>query len=120
MKQLATSDVFAAMRIVKAAQLSDEVARMGALVKSGHKVNMEEVGLQFVFRCIEKCAGTEAEKAIYNFLGNILDIEPKKIAATDPFELFDLLTEYKAQFFDGEENQKRVASFFGCVAKLMS
>lgn len=118
MKALTTSDVFAAMRIVKAAQFSDEVAKIGAIVQSGKQVNMQELGLQFVLRCIEKCAGTEAEKAIYAFLGNLLEMTPGEIANADPLIIFEELSTYADAYMSGEENKKRVTAFFGSLAKL--
>lgn len=115
MRKLKTSDVFAFMRVVRVAGIRDEVIRIGLLVNEGKVLDISEVGAEFILACIEKCAGTEAEKAIYSFLGGLIEISPAEVAEMDPFKLLNELMTLK-EYVTSEE----ATAFFHSVELLMA
>lgn len=113
MRNLRTSDVFNALRVIAAAGMKDEVKRIALMVQQG-KFNAEEVGLEFILGVIEKIAGRGVEKEFYNFIGNILEVEPGSIEEMDPMDLIDNIKELSAVI-----DADRWKNFFISVAKLM-
>ena len=112
MRELQTHDVFVALKVVRAAGVKDEIRKVAALVAEKEKIKIEDVGLEFIFGLFEKVP--EAENAIYDLIGGILEIKPSEIRTMNPFELFEKLEQLKE--FVSTEQAKR---FFKYVAALM-
>ena len=114
MRELKTSDVFAAMRIIDAAHLSDEVKYVGNLAASG-KMNVRQIGMELVIRCLENLSGTEAEQALYVLIAGIAEMDPKEIADMSPFKLFALLKRIPEESCSGEEAKAFFQSLAGSL-----
>ena len=114
MRELKTSDIFAAMRIIDAAHLSDEVKYVGELAQKG-KMNIQQVGMELVIRCLEKLSGTEAERAFYVLIAGIAEMDPKEIADMNPFKLFALLKRIPTEACSGEDAKAFFTSLAGAL-----
>lgn len=99
MRKLQTTDVFAALRIVKAAGVADEVKKIARILEEKEKTEAEvsimDIGIEMIVGIMEKLAGTDAEKAFYRFLSGPMEIKEKDIATMDPIELVDKIMEMK-------------------------
>lgn len=80
MKRLQTSDVFAALRIVKAAEMHEALKPVLKKVSEG-KASVEDIGIEAVLTIIEAAAGTKAENAIYTFLAAPFEMSAGEVAA---------------------------------------
>ena len=114
MRSLQTTDIFAAARIVKSAQIADEVKTIAAAMDEKKEVSALDFGVEFIVRVFEKLVGTESEKAIYKFLSGPLEIPEKEIATMDVIELIDKVMELK-EVVDVE----RWKSFFAQLSKFL-
>ena len=118
MRKLQTHDVFMALKLIRAAGVKDEVRRIYQIVevkeKEGEKLNIKDVGIEFVLGLMEKLAGTESENAFYELLAGPLEIEAEEIKTMDPLDLIDEVEKLK-EVINGE----RFKRFFKSVAGLM-
>lgn len=114
MRGLQTADIFTAARIVKSAQIADEVKVMAAAMDEKKDVSVLDFGVEMVVRVFEKLVGTESEKAIYKFLSGPLEIPEKDIAKMDPIDLIDKIKELQ-EVIDVE----RWKSFFVQLSKFL-
>lgn len=112
MRKLQTSDVFAALRIVRSANIADEVKLIAKMAET-KDVTLRDVGVEFIVRVIEKLAGTEAEHEFYKCLAGPLEIEPDEIETMDPLDLIDKVMELEKVI-----DMERLKHFFNHVAKL--
>jgi len=88
MRALQTHDLFTAMKIVNAAGIKEEFQRIALKARSG-EFKEEEVGADMLLSFLGACADDKAEKAIYEFLGGLLEIEPASIRVMNPLELIE-------------------------------
>lgn len=86
MRNLQTHDVFIAMRLVNTAGIRDEFQKMALQARNG-KLKPEQVGIDFIFNLIGACGNENVEALFYEFIGGILEIDPKEIKTMDPLKL---------------------------------
>lgn len=79
MRQLKTSDLFSAMRVVKAAGIKDEIKRIALENESKKDVNVREVGAELVLSIVEGLAEKNAEEKFYEFLAGPLEMPAGEI-----------------------------------------
>lgn len=94
MRRLTTSDVFKAFRVVAKAGLKEEFQKVSEYVSNGN-TDANDIGMVLIFGIIEKLAGTEEEKLIYEFLSGPLEIKASEIGKMDALELINNLKEWK-------------------------
>lgn len=93
MKKLQTSDLFAAMRIVKASGIKDELTQ---LVKGlMDKEDTETIGITGALTIIEALSGAGAEQEIYKFLAPLAEKTVDEIKAMSLDEFVGLLEQIK-------------------------
>ena len=121
MRKLQTHDVFMALKLVKAAGVKDEVSRIYQIVevkeKEGKKLNIKDVGIEFVLGLMEKLAGTESENAFYELLAGPLEKEAEEIKTMEPLDLIDEVEKLK-EVIDGERFKRFFKSVAGLAEKL--
>lgn len=117
MRALKTTDVFAAMRIITAAGIADEVRMIASALdekeSKGETLGVLDVGVTMCIGVLEKIVQGPSEKALYKFLAGPLELSEKEIANMDPLDLFDKITELK-EVVDVERWKsffKRIADF---------
>lgn len=111
MKKLQTSDVFAALRIVKAANLKEALKPTLMKVAEGEK-NISDIGIETVLSVIEGLSDAKSEGAFYEFLSAPFEMSAEDVAAL-PLE--ELLADLKKL---GEENDLK--SFFKSLSAVIT
>lgn len=110
MRKLNTSDVFSALRFIRAANLREEVKPLLKAAASG-EASVEDVGIDGILTLIEALSEKRAEEALYSVLAGPLEVEAREVAA---MELTDLADNLKAI---AEENDLK--TFFGYVSGIL-
>lgn len=110
MKRLQTSDIFAAMRIVRQADLKDALKPI--LKKANGAEDVDEIGIEAILTIIECASAKNAESAIYEFLSNPFEMAANEIAELPISETLTMLKEL------AEEND--LPGFFKSLSGLMS
>jgi len=95
MRTLQTHDLFTAMKIINAAGIRDEIKRT-ALLAQNKQIKVEEIGIDFILGILGACADKKAEDAIYEFLGGLMEIEPKEIKVMNPLDLIEEIKKLSA------------------------
>lgn len=111
MKKLQTSDVFSAMRIVKASGIRDELKPIFIKAADG-KHSVEDIGIEAILTVIEAASGTKVEKAIYEFLSAPFEMSVEDVAS---LQLDCFMANLKEL---AKEND--IAGFFKSLSDLMS
>lgn len=83
MRKLTLTDTFAFARILKAADIKNEVINFAKeiLARKNKKqgLNIEEIGLEFVITLITAAADVKVEEKIYSFLASICEMEIENV-----------------------------------------
>lgn len=97
MRHLKTTDVFAALRIVTAAGISEEVKtiakKMEENEKAKKKTDVTDIGIDLLLGVLERVVQGPSEKAFYKFISGPLEMSEKEIADMEALDLFDKLAE---------------------------
>ena len=110
MRKLGLKDAFFLGRIIKAANLRDEIIAFAKEVTAGKTT--EEIGFEFIVTLITSISDPKAEKMIYELYADIKGVDPAEVP------LYDLAT-LKADFKTiAEEND--LADFFNSALPLIS
>jgi CRISPR/Cas system endoribonuclease Cas6 (RAMP superfamily) len=111
MRKINITETLKAINFVTSVGMEDEVKAMAALVKSGKKLNVQEVGIQFIVGCVGKMTDDKALNKLFDILSGPFEVDAetlKKMSTEDFMPLF-------VQFLDtiDEENLK---GFFNSVS----
>lgn len=107
MRKLQNQDIFAFGRILKKANMKEEIKKL-ALDKN---TDEESFGYDLMFTIFTSCSDAQVENEIYLFLASLFETDVETIKASDPIDTI--------------ENMKEIAdwekwkSFFLSVAKSM-
>lgn len=112
MRNLKTSDIFAASRLLNKIGIREEIREVArqAEENKGKRVTFD-AGFDLLLGVLEKATSENAEKEIYCFISNILECEREEVRDMDPFILFEKLEEVA--------DLEKWKNFFERVAKLM-
>ena len=113
MRKLKTSDVFAAVRIIKKADIREEVKRIAASANAGN-VSIQDLGVDMLLGVAEGLANTGAEKLLYEFFGGLFEMDPAALEDNLLIDTLELFMQYK-----DVEDKERWKAFFHVVAKLL-
>lgn len=82
MRKINTSDVFKCARIIKNANMKDELAEIynKFSIVEGDDANIEKAGIQIVLCVIGGCSDERQEKAIYELIGGIIGKDAQLIS----------------------------------------
>ncbi|HCP14821.1 MAG TPA: hypothetical protein DIT32_03460 [Peptococcaceae bacterium] len=111
MRKLQTQDIFNTFRIIKKANLKEEIKPIIKMAGSG-ELNIEDVGIEGILGVIEIMTESKAEQAIYEVLSGPFEMDPAKIRHMDLIELAANL-----ETLSKENDLKR---FFTLLAGLLS
>lgn len=114
MRQLKTCDVFSAMRVVKAAEVKEEIKRIALEVSEKKEVNQREVGAELILSVIEGLSEKNAESMMYEFLSGPLEMDPAEIGEMKITELIEKIKELGKL-----ESPEGWASFFKSLGDLI-
>lgn len=110
MRKLNTTDVFAALRVIRAANLREELKPLLKRAADG-SANIEDVGIDGIMSALEMLAEKKAERAIYEVLSGPLEISPDEVGALDILEF--------AQKIEQIAKENDLKSFFGYVSGIL-
>lgn len=110
MKKLTTADLFAAMRIVKAAEIKETLKPIIRKISEG-KMTVSDIGIETVLAFIEGIADKKAESAFFAFLSSPFEMSEEDIAALPLAEMLDMLKKL------AKENELK--AFFGSLSSLI-
>lgn len=82
MRKIQTSDVFNAMRLIKKANLKEEVKPILKRIATG-EFNIEDAGIEGIISFVEILSEKKSEQAIYEVLGGPFEMEAKEIERMD-------------------------------------
>lgn len=115
MRKLKSTDIFVAMRLVKAAGTRDEVKKVGMLVKDNPKLSINEIGADLILGVIEGLANVGAEKIFFEFAAGILEEDAKTLMDMHPLQLIETLKTYIKEVESPEEWRR----FFDSLAAIL-
>lgn len=110
MRKLNTSDIFAALRLIRAANLREEIKPLLKRVSEG-SASVEDVGIDGIISALEMLAEKKAERAIYEVLSGPLEISPDEVGALDILEF--------AQKIEQIAKENDMKAFFGYVSDIL-
>lgn len=112
MRNLETSDIFAAVRLLNKIGVREEIREVAkqAEENKSNKIRFD-MGFDLMFGIIEKAASENAENEIYKFIADIFECEWEDVRKMNPIELFKNLG--KVANFEEWKN------FFDYVKRLM-
>lgn len=93
MRKIGTQDIFAAMRIIKASGMKEELKPVIEKAARGDFA-LEDLGIEAVLTVIEAISGTSAEKAFYDFLSGPFEMTPGEVAVLPWDELLENLKQF--------------------------
>ena len=108
MRKLKTSDIFAFSRCLTTIGVKEEISKIAEGYKKGG--NIEQLGIDILYRIFELAGEKKAEQAIYDFLSQPFEISPDQVAELPIDMLFEKIQELVS---DG----KTLASFFKAVLR---
>lgn len=90
MRKLNTTDVFAALRLVKRAGIKEGLKPYLAMAASG-KASVEDVGIEGILGFIEMVSEPESERAIYEVLARPFEMTADEVATMELDKLMQCL-----------------------------
>ena len=116
MRRLKTSDVFAFMRIASEAHIRDEVKALAAVIqRDGANADAQSVGYDLILSVLDRMGAKGAEKAVYDFLAGVWEIEPQAVADMELGEFGETMKTWATEYVDRDA----VRAFFGQLSRLM-
>lgn len=111
MRKLQTSDMFSAMRLIKKANLKEEIKPI--LKRASQKgISIQDVGIEAILDFMGIMSEKNTEQAIYEVLAGPFEMKAKEVEAMPPTQLVENLKEL------AKENDLK--AFFQALFGLMS
>lgn len=112
MRNLKTSDIFAACRLLSVIGVREEIREVArqAEEQKGKKIRFD-MGFDLLFGILEKATAENAEKEVYKFIANLFECDWENVRDMDPIDLLDNLQEVASV--------EKWKNFFGRVTELM-
>lgn len=96
MRGLKSTDLFAALRVVKEIGIKDEMKRMAEALQ-GAKINKKtqtEVGMELIMSVVANCGTPSAEKAFFEFFSGVSEIPINELMEMDLDKFADTVKEF--------------------------
>lgn len=116
MRQLKSTDLFAALRVVKAVGVKDEMKQFAAALSEG-RVNAKtqrEMGVELMLGLLANCGTEEAEMAFFSFLSGPIEVPVAELRDMD----LDVFAD-KIKSFVASIDLEHWKAFFSSLADLM-
>ena len=116
MRALKSRDLFAALRVVKAVGVKEELKQFAVAIADGRvsAETQQEIGVEFMIGLLANCGTEAAEKAFFEFLSGPLEIPSAELSDMDLDVFRDTIFEF-VKSMDLESWK----SFFHSLAELM-
>jgi len=89
MRAFNNSDLFAFVRLVKKAKITDKIKELTLSIDNVNEINTESLGYDVMFTIIEAAAENENEQAVYEFLSGPLEMTTEELAQADLVETIE-------------------------------
>lgn len=101
MRKLQTQDVFRAIRVIKATDLKEDLKDIVEKANAGESdgktdgnhPTIRDIGLDVIFKVLEKTAEANAENAIYEFLSGPLEVTAGEVKEMELLALVEQITQ---------------------------
>ena len=113
MRRLNGHDIFAAVRVTKEAGMKEEVKKIAALLNAGKKLNIREIGIEFVVNMLGGLADVGAEDKFWKFCAGPFEMTEKEVAELPIMDVIEKFKELAAL-----EDAEAWKTFFRSVAQL--
>lgn len=116
MRALKSTDLFAALRVVKEIGVKDELKQFATALSDGRvsAKTQREIGAELIFGLLANCGTEGAEKAFFAFLSGPLEIPVQELREMDLDVFADKVKEFVASV-----DVEHWKAFFGSLADLM-
>lgn len=116
MRVLKSTDLFAALRVVKEIGVKDELKQFASALSDGRvsAKTQREVGAELIFGLLANCGTEGAEKAFFTFLSGPLEIPVPELRDMDLDEFAE-----KIKDFVESVDVEHWKAFFGSLADLI-
>ena len=94
MRRINITETLKAVNFVTSFGMEEEVKTMAALVKSGKKINVREVGVQFIVGCISKMTDDKAISRLFDILAGPFEMDPEVLKNMPAEDFMPLLLEF--------------------------
>lgn len=116
MRALKSTDLFAALRVVKEIGVKEEMKQFAAAIADGRmsEKTQREIGAEMIFGLLANCGTESAEKAFFSFLSGPLEISVPELRDMDLEEFADKIKEFITSV-----DLEHWRSFFASLAELI-
>jgi hypothetical protein len=114
MRKISIAETLKTVNFITANGMTEEVQQMALLAKSGKKINIREVGIQFIVGCISKLTTDKAIDRLFEILAGPFEMDAQELKNMDTEKFFDLFV----QFLDTIDAEN-IKGFFKSVAVSM-
>ena len=116
MRALKSTDLFAALRVVKEIGVKDEMKQFAQAINQGRmsEKTQRELGLELIFGLLANCGTEAAEKAFFAFLSGPMEMTVQELREMDLDVFADKVKEFIASV-----DIEHWRSFFSSLADLM-
>ena len=114
MRKINITETLKAVNFVTANGMVEEVQQMALIAKSGRKINIREVGIQFIVGCISKMTTDKAIDRLFEILAGPFEMDAQELKNMDTEKFMDLFV----QFLDTIDAEN-IKGFFKSVAVSM-
>lgn len=90
MRKLKTSDIFEALRLIKKANIKEELRPVIALAAEGN-LSVADIGIEGLLTIVEIFAAKNSEQAIYEFLAGPFEMTPEEVESLELMQLSEYL-----------------------------
>lgn len=111
MRKINITETLKAINFVASVGMEDEVKAMANLVKSGKKLSVQEVGIQFIVGCVSKMTSDKALDRLFDILSGPFEMEADALKTMSTEDFMPLFVEFLDTI--DEENLK---GFFNSVS----
>lgn len=116
MRQLKSTDLFAALRVVKAVGVKEEMKQFAASLADGKITakTQREIGVELMLGLLANCGTEEAEMAFFKFLSGPIEIPVAQLRDMDLDEFAEKIKEFISSI-----DMEHWKAFFASLADLM-
>ena len=114
MRKISIVETLKTVNFVTTNGMVEEVQQMALLAKSGKKINIREVGIQFIVGCISKLTTDKAIDRLFEILAGPFEMDAQELKNMDTEKFLDLFV----QFLDTIDAEN-IKCFFKSVAVSM-
>ena len=114
MRKISIVETLKTVNFVTTNGMVEEVQQMALLAKSGKKINIRAVGIQFIVGCISKLTTDKAIDRLFEILAGPFEMDAQELKNMDTEKFLDLFV----QFLDTIDAEN-IKGFFKSVAVSM-